>query len=74
MTIIDDENSEELPTLGEVKAVYCLMTNGKALGISDITSDALKSMVWTKRIPDNDEDKNEANNLVTIINTMLLDL
>eukprot|EP00957_Ditylum_brightwellii_P195532 14898878-Ditylum_brightwellii.AAC.1 len=43
----------ELPTLNEVKAAHYQVANDKVAGPSGIISDALKTMVWIKRISDN---------------------
>eukprot|EP00957_Ditylum_brightwellii_P078914 5999900-Ditylum_brightwellii.AAC.1 len=64
---------DELPSINEVRANLCRIANGKAPGPSDITSDALKSMVWTEETPGNEHDNDDANYLATVIHVMLLD-
>eukprot|EP00957_Ditylum_brightwellii_P133676 10191666-Ditylum_brightwellii.AAC.1 len=49
------------------------MANGKAPGPSGITSNALKSMVWTEATLDDEGANDDANYLVAVIHNMLLD-
>eukprot|EP00957_Ditylum_brightwellii_P061310 4653095-Ditylum_brightwellii.AAC.1 len=45
------------------------MANDKAPGTNSITSDALKSMVWTEQDPGKEEDSDDANYLVSVVHT-----
>ena len=62
-----------LTTISKVCTALCQMVNGKAVGPSSITSDALKSMVWTEINPDDDHENDDANYLATVIHTMILE-
>eukprot|EP00957_Ditylum_brightwellii_P091799 6989561-Ditylum_brightwellii.AAC.1 len=49
------------------------MANGKALDPSAITSNALKSMVWTKKNPEDEVANDNTNYLATVIHAMILE-
>eukprot|EP00957_Ditylum_brightwellii_P128951 9837553-Ditylum_brightwellii.AAC.2 len=49
------------------------MANEKATGPSGITSNALKSMVWTEENPEVETDNDDADHLVTVIHTIILE-
>eukprot|EP00957_Ditylum_brightwellii_P034465 2614043-Ditylum_brightwellii.AAC.1 len=63
----------ELPSLSEVRAALHRMANGKAPGPSGITSDALKSMVWTEATPEDEVANDNANYLASVIHDMLVE-
>eukprot|EP00957_Ditylum_brightwellii_P081454 6196193-Ditylum_brightwellii.AAC.1 len=48
------------PSLLEVIAVISRMTNSKAPGLSGITSDALKAMVWKEHQSEDESDNDDA--------------
>eukprot|EP00957_Ditylum_brightwellii_P068750 5218566-Ditylum_brightwellii.AAC.1 len=59
----------ELPSITKVWATLCYMSNGIAPGPSDVSSDALKSMVWTEETPDDERDNDDTDYLATVICT-----
>eukprot|EP00957_Ditylum_brightwellii_P158059 12031714-Ditylum_brightwellii.AAC.1 len=61
------------PSLPEVTATLCHMANGKAPGLSDITSNALKAMVWQEHQPENESDNDNAEYLASVIHAMILE-
>eukprot|EP00957_Ditylum_brightwellii_P165285 12584418-Ditylum_brightwellii.AAC.1 len=63
----------DLPTVSEVRSALRLMANGKAPGPSGITSDALKSMVWTETNPNDEHENDDADYLATVIHAMILE-
>eukprot|EP00957_Ditylum_brightwellii_P022867 1725962-Ditylum_brightwellii.AAC.1 len=61
--------------VGKVHVALCCMANGKAPGPSDISSGALKSMVWWEEEPNNNKDNdNDVNHLAAVIHDLLLDI
>eukprot|EP00957_Ditylum_brightwellii_P109922 8384727-Ditylum_brightwellii.AAC.1 len=49
------------------------MANGKAPGPSGITSDALKSIVWTEATPEDEGANDNADYLAAVIHDMLVE-
>eukprot|EP00957_Ditylum_brightwellii_P178907 13627671-Ditylum_brightwellii.AAC.1 len=64
----------KLPLITEVCTVICRTANSNGPGPLGVTSDALKSMVWTEETPDNEHANNNTNYLASVIHTMLLEL
>eukprot|EP00957_Ditylum_brightwellii_P167162 12725256-Ditylum_brightwellii.AAC.1 len=62
-----------LPYVQEVCAALCHMVNCKAPSPSDITSNALKSMVWIKENPEDEFANDDADYLATVIYMMILE-
>eukprot|EP00957_Ditylum_brightwellii_P131879 10057117-Ditylum_brightwellii.AAC.1 len=60
------------PSLAKVTAALCQMANGKAPGLSGITSNALIAMVWMEHLPENDTDNDDVEYLVSVIHITIL--